>query len=168
MHCVVYVQTNLGLLFYVDMLFGLAYILPLWRACIPFSNLHKGYLHIRFHSYNQGIPRLVIQFVLWCHFVIHGRWVLVLPWTVIGWPPTNPYKMGDWLWHRVHWTSYICYKWWKDMASLGCIMPWYKCYVAGDTNCICHMVKLVKVECKRKSINPFYFCWYEFCRFGFI
>jgi hypothetical protein len=30
------------------------------------------------------------------------------------------------------------------------------------------VVQLVKAKCKRKSFNPSYFCWYEFCRFGFI
>jgi hypothetical protein len=27
------------------------------------------------------------------------------------------------------------------MGSLGCTMPWYKCYTAGDTNCICQSGK---------------------------
>jgi hypothetical protein len=119
---------------------GLVCILPFMENMQSmFKFAQRGlYFHIWFHSCNQGMPRSPIQFVLWCRSIIIGRWILVLPQTIIRWPPTNPYKMGDWLKHKLHQAFCICYKWWKDMGSLGCTMSLYKCYVVSDTSCICH------------------------------
>ncbi len=74
------------------------YFVAYAKHAIPVQICTTGrYLHIWIHSYNQGMPRLAIQFVLWYHSIIPRKWIFILLRIVIRWLLINPYKMGDWL-----------------------------------------------------------------------
>ncbi len=149
---------------------GLHVFCHLWRACNPCSNLHnRGDIFIsnfiatikvcQGQIYNLYYDATLAfqgdefwsfhELLQGDHQQIHTKWVIDYN--------TKSIKNlafvinGEKIW--VHW-GILC-------PNTNVMMPMTQATFAI-------VIQLVKVECKRKSFNPFYFYWYEFCKFGFI
>jgi hypothetical protein len=159
MHCVVYVQTNLGLLSTVHMLFGLACILPLMESMQSL---------LKFAQRGDLFISNFIAIVKVCQGQLYNLYYdAVLSFQGNDFWSFHGLLQGD---HQEIHTKWVIDYNTKCTKHFAFVINGEKIWVHGgilcpNTNVMMPMtqttfatvVQLVKVECKCKSFNPSYF-----------
>lgn len=113
---------DLGFLYNIHLVLRLAYVLPFMENIQSLMNCLEGLISsCMIHNCGESMPRLIIHYVLWYHLVMSSN-------ASIDYNVTTIKSIWNWwIQYKLHWMSFLWYKWWENMGSLGCSLPKYRC-----------------------------------------